>query len=330
MRVLQIGAGRWGRNHVRSWQRLGIELRVHDADPEALAGLEAATTPDLDEALEQADAVDIVTPAPTHAPLVREALERGKDVFVEKPLVLDEDEAFELDALARRRHAILQVGHLFRFAPEMRAVTQALRAGQIGRPRYVTGHFTGFKRPRTDGGVAISDAIHWIDLVSWLLDRQPRAVTATLHDCLGRGLDDVALVTLDYGEPLVHLEAGYFVPQSRRDLVVMGTDGAIVCDFFADGAKVQLHRDAHRRNAEGHWDAVSGQRETLAVASQEPLLEELRAFFEACRTRSPSPIAAGGYAGAAAVAVVAACQRSTLEGRRIEVKLPTPIGEENP
>ena len=152
MRVLQIGAGRWGRNHVRCWKRLGVELAVCDTDAAALADLDVPTSAHRRELLDAADAVDVATPAGSHAALVREALEAGKDVFVEKPFAPEAAEAFDLDAVARERGAILQVGHVFRFSPVARALAAALAQGRIGRPRCATGHFTGFKRPRTDGG----------------------------------------------------------------------------------------------------------------------------------------------------------------------------------
>lgn len=324
MRILQVGAGRWGRNHVRSWERLGVALSVCDRDPAALADLSVPTTDDLQGALDHADAIDVVTPADSHPALVREALERGKDVFVEKPFTPDPAAAFSLHTLAEERGRLVQVGHVFRFAPVAQAVKAALEAGRIGEPRYLQGHFMGFKRPRSDGGAAISDGIHWVDLASWLLGRQPQGVTATLREVLGRGMDDVALLTLDYGGALAQLEAGYLPPEPRRDVVVMGSEGAIVCDFLARDEPVRLYGGAHRREADGRWIAVEGEREVLPVGDGEPLLDELRAFVDACRSRTPSPVACGALDGAAAVAVIDACQRSAREGRRVELKLPTP------
>jgi predicted dehydrogenase len=329
MRVLQVGVGRWGRNHVHSWQRLDVELSVCDADPAALHDLDLPNVHagDYRELLDGVDAVDVVTPAQSHAAIAREALQRGKDVFVEKPLTPGSDAAFELDALARARGAILQVGHVFRFTPEAQVLAAALSGGRIGSPRYVSGHFMGMKRPRTDGGAAISDGIHWVDLVSWLLGRQPLAVSGVLRDYFGRGMDDVALLNLDYGEEFAHVEASYFPPEPRRDLVVIGTEGALACDFLAHDAKVRLFGHAHSRDGKGLWQVVTGDVEELPVPAGEPLLAELHAFVEACVTREPSPVAAGGFDGAAAVAVVEASQRAAREQRRAEIKLPTPRPE---
>ena len=142
-------------------------------------------------------------------------------------------------------------------------------------------------------------------------------------------MDDIALLTLDYGAALAQLEAGYFPPEPRRDCVVMGSEGALVCDFLAKDEPLRLYPGRHREEAEGRWTAVEGEREVLPVDAGEPLLDELRAFVDACRSRTPSAIASGGSEGAAAVAVIEACQRSAQEGRRVEVKLPTPSREES-
>jgi UDP-2-acetamido-3-amino-2,3-dideoxy-glucuronate N-acetyltransferase len=327
MRVLQVGAGRWGRKHLRCWRRLGVDVVVCDSDSAALEALDPPTTRDYRGFLDRVDAVDVVTPVTSHAGIVRDALECGRDVFVEKPFTIDPEEAFTLDGLARARGAILQVGHVFRFAPEARVVAEAIRQGRIGRPRYLSGHFMGFKRPRSDGG-AVSQGIHWVDLASWVLGKPPVAVSALLRDCFDRSQVDVALLDLDYGGEFAHVEASYFPPEPRRDLIVIGAEGAIVCDFLAENARVRAFGHAPPTDLAAVWSAEPGEaEEVLPVTRSEPLLDELASFVEACRSRRPSPVAADGFAGAVAVAVVAASERSAREGRRVELKLPTPASE---
>lgn len=324
MRVLQIGLGRWGRNHLRTWRSLGVELCVADVREELLAELPEPAAKDFRELLARVDAVDVVTPAPSHHAIVRTCLEAGKDVLVEKPLTLDSTEALELAELADERGAVLHVGHVFRFAPAARKIAEIVRAGRIGNVRYALAHFMGFKRPRSDGGVAVSDAIHFVDLVSWILGKPPTAVTAVLRDYFGREMDDLAILTLHYGAELAHVEAGYFPPEARRDLHVMGTEGAITCDFLAEGTPVRVYGHAHREVGPGEWQAREGEAHAEPVESGLPLTAELEAFLESCRSRCPSPVAADGYAGAAAVAVIEAAERSARDGRTVALKPPQP------
>jgi predicted dehydrogenase len=185
-----------------------------------------------------------------------------------------------------------------------------------------------FKRPRTDGGLAISDGVHFVDLVSWLFGRQPRAVTAVMRDFLGRGMDDVAVIALDYGDASALVEATCFPPAGQRDLQVMGTDGAIACDFLGAQDRVRLFGHAHRAGGDGAWAAQEGPVRVLGTSGPEPLLAELQAFTEACRTGATAPDAADGWDGAAAVAVIEAAERSAREGRRIELELSRGEGAE--
>lgn len=317
--------GRFGQNHLRTWRKLGVELLVCDHDPRHLAGVSERSATNWLELLADADAVDIVTPAPTHGALIRDALARGKHVFVEKPITLSAAEGIALAREARARGRILQVGHVFRFSPEAQAVARTLRAGELGAPRYALAHFMGFKRPRTDGGIAISDAIHFVDLVSWLFGKQPCAVTAVLHDHLARGMDDVAVLSLDYGAEKALVEAAVFPPLGQRDLQLMGSAGAIACDFIGAAERVRYFAHRHVQGESSVWNAREGAVRVIETPGEEPLLAELRAFAEACASGRPSPIAADGFAGAAAVAVIEAAERSAREGRRIELEFPEEV-----
>jgi predicted dehydrogenase len=322
MKILQVGIGRFGRSHLRTWQKLGVDLRLCDHDASLLSTFAEPHHTDWRTLIDDVDAVDVVTPAPAHAEIVRAALALGKHVLVEKPVTETADEGFALAREARRRGVVLQVGHVFRFAPESRAVAAALRAGAIGRPRFALAHFMGFKRPRSDGGIALSDAVHFVDLLSWLLGGAPRAVTATLHDFLGRGLDDMAMLALDWGDASAVVEANCFAPAGQRDLQLVGTHGAIACDFLGAAERVRVFGHAHRRDATGAWIADEGDVRVVPTPGDEPLLAQLAAFTEACRSGRPSPDAADGFDGAAAVAVVEAAARSAREGRRVEIALP--------
>lgn len=322
MRVLQIGIGRFGQNHLKAWRKLGVDLVVCDRDERLLAGVPEAKGTDFEALLGDADVVDVVTPAPLHAAMVRAALACGKHVLVEKPVTPTASEGFALAEEARQRGLVLQVGHVFRFAPEAQAIARALRSGAIGTPRYAVAHFMSFKRPRTDGGLAISDGVHFVDLVSWLLGRQPSAVTAVMRDHLGRGMDDVSLLALDYGDAHAVVEAACFPPVATRDLQLMGTEGALACDFLAKQDRVRLFAHAHVAGEAGAWSAKEGDVRVLETPGEEGLVAELRAFVAACESGRPSEVAADGVAGAAAVAVIEAAERSAREGRRVEIELP--------
>ena len=199
MRLLLVGLGRWGKNHLKALKKLTNELYVVDADPNQLkAGQEFSIPPDhlstdYHDFIDRVDGVDIVTPADNHLSIGKDCFERKKDVFVEKPISLTTEEAKEMIRMAREKEVILQVGHIYRYHPATRKIEEILEEGRLGTVQYAYGHFMGFKRPRTDVGVTQTDAIHYFDLFNYLFDEPPQAVTAVVKNYLNLSLDDTSI-----------------------------------------------------------------------------------------------------------------------------------------
>lgn len=84
------------------------------------------------------EAVVIVTPARFHHALVREALQAGKHVWVEKPLTYDYTEALELAVLAREQQRVVVVGNQYQYAPLERQLQRLIREGTYGKPFFVS------------------------------------------------------------------------------------------------------------------------------------------------------------------------------------------------
>jgi predicted dehydrogenase len=290
VKVLLVGLGRWGEKHLRVLGELGVELWVADVSAErrafaVKAGVAAArAVDDFRRALPHVDAVDIVTPADNHLELAGACLRAGRDCFIEKPLTLTVDEGRRLAALV----------------------------AETGRVRYCTGRFAGFKRPRTDVGVTQTDAIHYFDLFAYLLGRPATAVTATLRDHLGRGLDDCSFTTVEYGDVPAFVEAGYFAPGTYRDCVIVGEQGTLAADFGSSEVRVLANR--HVETPSG-WQAPEGAVESLKASGPEPLRHELERFLDAVTRRSRPAVDV--QAGLDALRAVEAAQRSSALGRRV-------------
>src|SRR6185437_15949460 len=121
-RIAVAGCGYWGANLVRNFAALDALAGVVDARPEVAASFAAkynAPVLTWEQALASVDveAVAIATPAETHDRLVKQALDAGKHVFVEKPLALRYAEGVKLAAEAERRGLVLMVGHLLQYHP---------------------------------------------------------------------------------------------------------------------------------------------------------------------------------------------------------------------
>ena len=327
MKILLLGLGRWGVNHLRNLNSLPVELFVAEVsdkhlEPARKLGIPAERlTTDYKKFIGQMDGVVIVTPAQTHFALCREFLEAGKDIFVEKPLTVASEESKQLAELADKHKRILQVGHILRFDPATLWLREAVQNGDFGKVNMIRGHFGGFKRPRNDGGVMFADGVHFMDLFNFILDALPKSVLAIHHDFMQRGMDDVSFVSLEYDTPRgrtwATVENDYFIPGKFREVVICGDQMSAVCDYNVAQYKIKTFANRHER-AGNDIKATEGVVKQIETPPEEPLLAELRAFIDSIKTRAKPR--ADGWAGYESVRILNAALESAKTGRAVELK----------
>lgn len=219
LRVGVLGCGRIARlAHLAVLSRLqGVNLvALAEADPQRRA--EARCPPavtmvaDYRELLDMPDveAVIVALPPSMHADAAIAALERGKHVYMEKPLALNLAEASRMLAAWRRSGLVGMIGFNYRFNRLYQTARERICAGRLGELVIARSAFSTSTRPMLEweqtrargGGALLSLGSHHIDLVRFLLDREIREVSAswrtqrTEHDTavLQMRLDDGLLV----------------------------------------------------------------------------------------------------------------------------------------
>jgi len=325
-KVLLLGLGRWGVNHLRNLNSMPVELYVAEVgekqlEPARKLNIPAARlTTNYKDFAGRVDCAVIATPAQTHFSLCKEFLEAGKDVFVEKPITLASNEAKKLAELADRHKRVLQVGHILRFDPATLWLRDAVQSGQFGRVNMIRGHFGGFKRPRNDSGVMFADGIHFVDLFNFILGALPKSVLAVHHDFMGRGMDDVSLVSMEYetphGKTWATVENDYFIPGKFREVIVCGDKLSAVCDYNVAQYKIKTYENKHVREG-NNFKATEGVVTQIETPPEEPLLAELRAFVDSVQTRKAPR--ADGWAGYDSVRVMNAALESVKTGKAVQL-----------
>ncbi len=194
------GAGAWGMNLARNVASLP-ECRllwICDPDPKALAraaaqiqGARPAAT--LLEALEdtRVEAVVVSASAAAHHALAREALDGGRDVFVEKPMALTIDDAADLVDRAESGRRILMAGHLLLYHPAVRKMKSLIESGDLGRVHYVYSQRVNLGTIRRDENALWSFAPHDISVMNHFLDGVPEDVSARGQAYVQPGIVDV-------------------------------------------------------------------------------------------------------------------------------------------
>lgn len=333
--VAVVGAGGWGKNHVRNFATLeGASLR-YVCDPRAEIRAEVERThprtralPDAAEMLadEGVRGVIVATPAPTHHAVAMAALRAGKDVLVEKPLALSSAEARELCLEAERLGRILMVGHLLLYHPAVQMLRDMVKSGELGEVLYVYCQRLNLGVVRSDENVWWSLAPHDLSLANYLLDAEPLAVSASGGTFLqtGRGIEDVVFATVHYPNGrIAHVHASWLDPNKTRQLTVVGSKKMAIFDDTSPDEKLKIFdKGAEPPPSLTYEQGVrirTGDVRVPALRMHEPLRRECGAFVEAIRTRVP-PVA-DGRSGLAVVRALEAGARSlAMGGARVEVE----------
>lgn len=332
--VCVVGAGGWGKNHVRNFASIpGSELRyVCDRSDAIRAAIQrevptAKVVADFGDVLKDTtlDAVVVVTNAPSHFELAKAALLAGKDVFVEKPLTLSPNDSEELCRIAGEREKILMVGHLLLYHPAVDKLKELIDRGELGDVLYVTAQRLNLGVVRKEENAWWSLAPHDISVANYLLDADPVAVCATggVYLQKDRGIEDVVFGTIHYsGGRVAHVHVSWLDPHKTRRITVVGSKKMAVFDDGSADQKLTLfdkgvEPPATLTYAEG-VRIRTGDIVLPALRMQEPLRRECEAFLDAVRTRK-RPLA-DGASGAAVVRVLAAGSESLKRnGQRVEL-----------
>ena len=327
-RLALIGVGRMGSVHAQAIQRhLPDATLVAVAEPRAEAvaalgdaagdatvypsALDALAHPDLDGAI-------VVTPTDTHDDVVSAALEHDLNVFCEKPLTLDGDTSARLEALAKERERILQVGFWRRFHPPIAMAKQLLADGAIGRPLFskltqwdVDCPPVEWCAPERSGGIFVDMAVHEFDQVEWFLDDEIVSVEArplplVIEELETVGDFDNAVVWFDLaggGKGMIDLSRnGRYADDIRIE--VLGSEGALFIDTVPTG-RLRLGK---RGGIETVWEDPEPDSFTAGIA------RELGAFTLAIRAQDASAVP-GAAASIRASELGRAAARSAVSGR---------------
>ena len=181
LRLGLIGAGRWGRNYVRTIAgRTEVALtRIASRNPETagLAPRGCAVTAEWRDVVHAPDVDGVIVAAPpaAHAEIALEAIRAGRPVLVEKPLALSEAAAREIVAAAAARSVLVMVEHTYLFHAAYRELRRIAR--QDGPVRAIRSA-AGGDRQRTDVPVLWDWAPHDVAMCLDLLGEEPGEVRA--------------------------------------------------------------------------------------------------------------------------------------------------------
>ena len=283
MRIAVVGAGRFGRNHVRTLHEMGCLWAI--ADPVVSVRTETAekygipTYVSHEELIcDRPDAVVIATPVPYHYSIAKDFLNAGIPCLVEKPLTLDVSEAEDLVQIATKGKVVLMVGHLLIYQPAIQWIRSAIMAGMIGRLKSLHQERLNLGVARANENALWSLGVHDISVALFLVGTQPTKVSFDGQVVTTPGVEDDTYVHLEFdGDVRAHIHNSWLWPEKRRRLVVVGDRGMLIFDEVS--GQVLLCR----KRIDESLNNVDEGTELVFEGANYPLRLELEHFVECVR-----------------------------------------------
>ena len=233
LRLAVIGVGSLGQHHARVCRELDNIDLVGVADLSAKRARSVARrnetkgTTDYRELISRIDAAVVAVPTTAHFDIAAELIRAGKSVLVEKPMTPTADQARRLVALAEENGVALQVGHIERFNPAMRAIDEYKIS-----PVFIECHrLSPFKFRSADIGVVMDLMIHDLDIILHLADSPIESVDAVGINIIGR-TEDLANARIRFASGCVaNITASRCALKTMRKVRLFGPEAYIALDF---------------------------------------------------------------------------------------------------
>jgi len=329
-----VGAGHLGRHHARIYAAMpGVRLSaVVDVDPrraeETASRHGARAFTDLQQLFAggaRPGLASVAVPTRDHLEVATALIERGVPVLVEKPMTATLAEARALARTARERGVCLQVGHVERFHPALRAAKRLKL-----EPRFIESHrLAPFSFRSADVGVVLDLMIHDLDIVLHLV-RAPLREVRAVGGAILTPTEDVASARLEFEDGAVaNLTASRVSLNPMRRMRVFSHDFFLSLDFGKKYAFVARKAPGFAGRLAEKWSLIAAtpperlkeiaptafrdllEIEELSLDDEEPLQAELASFVHAVRTRGEPEVSADDAMRAleAAEAVLAEVRR---------------------
>ncbi len=285
-KVCVVGAGRWGKNHIRTLKEMGCLAGVVELDDAVRATLRDAypDIPMFDNIEEAADrdfdGFTVATPADTHCDIAEVIIRRRKHLLVEKPLALTTKDARRIVELADEQGVNLMVGHVLLFHPAIRKIKALIEAGKIGRLQYIYSNRLNLGTVRTEENILWSFAPHDISVFQYLIGKKPAEVESRGGIFVQPGIHDSTMTTLAYpGNVVGHIFVSWLHPFREHRLVVIGSRGML---SFEDSSaeKAVLFYEKGIDVIDGEPQKREGATEAIEYEQKMPLTAELTHFVE--------------------------------------------------
>jgi len=277
LKVVQIGVGGWGKNHLRVLSELGVLSAICDTNSQHAEEFGKKYSVNFYNSVENLlekekfDAALVCTPTITHSDIATKLIENKKHVFIEKPMTYLSDDGRNLVELAKRNKVILTCGYIERFNPAVASVKNSIKSQKYGdliRLEFYREH----RMPQhiKDVGVIYDTSVHDIDTAMWLFDDTPEVVFA-IAGKINHEHEDFATIILGFKDnKTATISSNWITPIRVRNFNAVCTEARIFSDFITQEIRIETDNGT----------------ETPKNEKAEPLSLEIRNFLDAIDSKN--------------------------------------------
>jgi len=283
LKIAVIGVGGWGKNHVRVLHNMEVLEAVCDLSADRAKEIAKkyntkfySSIKDLFSNERGLDACLVCTPTKSHLSVVKDVIENGCHVFVEKPLSFSSKECEEMTDLSEKTKVVLTCGYVERFNPAVQDLKKIIEEQAYGDLLMMEFHREN-RMPLhiKDVGVIYDTSVHDIDTAMFLFGKGPKMVFARAGKKF-HSYEDFATIMLGFEDQKVAIIASNWVtPKKVRTFSAVCTEGTVNGDFITQEIKID-QGDA----------TIIPRRQQF----QEPLILELQSFIDVIEGRRKRPL----------------------------------------
>jgi UDP-N-acetylglucosamine 3-dehydrogenase len=242
-----VGAGWFGRAHVRNFHELSNLMAVCDKDEKKLEAISAQydtvnTYTDINDLIqnEDIDAVSIVTPPKFIPTIAKKLADAGLDILMEKPMALKLE---DLTLFKTYDNLRIMPGFIELFNPVFDKLLEYVP--QIGEIISIVSKRVGLYPKRDwDMGVILDLSIHDIYLQEKLMGKGSIINAFGVKKCFKDSAHaDAVFIILNFGNAIGQIESNWLTPSKSRSMYVNGENGGISIDFITQQVNIRTGID---------------------------------------------------------------------------------------
>lgn len=240
LKIGVIGTGHLGKLHVKMFKQIAEceVVGIYDSNNQTAKSVaedfSVKSSDNIDELIDSVQAVSIAVTTTSHHSVAKKCMEKGKHIFVEKPITTNISEAEELVQIAADKKLNLQVGHIERFNPAIISLEKF-----IIEPMFIqTDRLAQFNPRGSDVAVVLDLMIHDIDLILSLIKSDVKKVDANGVAVVSNSLD-IANARIEFENGAVaNVTASRISQKKMRKMRIFQRDAYISLDFITGVSEV--------------------------------------------------------------------------------------------